>query len=104
MPPSLDYDRSCTGLPQRGVLDGEVLALDDVTPWAGNVQKLRPRLQAVLLSADITIGAMIIRRRTDFYRTVTGLLLPRRDRHSYPPFIAGDVRVEDDTQDVGLSS
>ena len=33
MPPGLDDDRSCTGLLQRGVLDEEVLAFDDVAPW-----------------------------------------------------------------------
>ncbi len=42
MPPGLDDDRSCTGFLQGGVLDEEVLALDDVTPWTGDIQKLHP--------------------------------------------------------------
>jgi hypothetical protein len=40
MPPGLDDDRSCTGRLQRGVLDQEVLAFDDVAPWNGCVQQL----------------------------------------------------------------
>ena len=40
MPPGLDDDRSSTGLLQRGVLDEEVLAFDDVAPWNGDVQEL----------------------------------------------------------------
>ena len=40
MPPGLDDDRTCTGLLQRGVLDEEVLAFDDVAPWNGGVQEL----------------------------------------------------------------
>jgi hypothetical protein len=77
-----------------------VLALHDVAPWPGDVQKLRPRFQAVLLPADIAVRPVIIRRRTYFRWTLTGLLLPRRDRHSYPPFIA-DVHIVDDALDVG---
>jgi hypothetical protein len=40
MPPRFDDYRSCTGLLQRGVLREEVLAFDDVAPWAGDVQEL----------------------------------------------------------------
>lgn len=40
MPPGLDDDRSCTGLLQRGVLDEEVLAFDDVAPRPRSVQEL----------------------------------------------------------------
>jgi hypothetical protein len=101
MPPGLEYDRSRTGFLQRGVLDDEVLALHDVAPGAGDVQKLRPRFQAILLTADIAVRPVIIRRRTDFRWTLTGWLLPRRDGHSYPPFIA-DVHVVDDALAVGL--
>ena len=45
MPPGLDYDRSCTGLLQRGVLGDEVLALDDVAAWPGDVQELQTRFR-----------------------------------------------------------
>src|ERR1700722_187777 len=83
MPPGLENDRSCTGLLQWGVLGGEVLALDDVAAWTAHVQELRTRLQVVLLPADIAVRAVIVRRRTDFHRTVTGSLFARRDGHLY---------------------
>ena len=35
MPPGLDNDRSRAGRLQRGVLDEEVLVVDDVAPWNG---------------------------------------------------------------------
>jgi hypothetical protein len=40
MAPGLEDDRSRTGFLQRGVLDEEVLALDDVAPWRRVVEKL----------------------------------------------------------------
>jgi hypothetical protein len=40
MPPGLDDDRSCAGLLQRGVLDEEVLAFDDVASGNGDIQEL----------------------------------------------------------------
>ena len=40
MPPGLDDDRSRAGRLQRGVLDQEVLAFDDVAAWNGSVQEL----------------------------------------------------------------
>jgi hypothetical protein len=57
--------------------------LDDVAPWTGDIQKLRPRFQAVLLPADIAVRPVIIRRRTDFYRTLTGRFSPEEiDTHT----------------------
>ena len=70
MPPGLEYDRSPTGLLQWGVLDDEVLGLDDVAAWTGDVQELRPRFQAVLLPADIAVRPVVIRRRADFHWTL----------------------------------
>jgi hypothetical protein len=49
-----------------------------------------------LLPADVAVRPVIIRRRTDFHRTLAGWLLLRRDGHSYPPFIMSGVHVEDD--------
>jgi len=40
VPPSLDDDSSRTGRLQRGVLDEEVLAFDDVAAWNGGIQQL----------------------------------------------------------------
>ena len=51
MPPSLDDNRSCAELLQRGVLDEEVLTSDDVATWDGGVQELGPRFQAILMAA-----------------------------------------------------
>ena len=68
VPPGLEYDRPRAGLLQRGVLNDEVLALDDVAAWTGDVQELRPRFQAVLLPADIAVRPVVIRRRADLRR------------------------------------
>src|ERR1700722_1996579 len=84
MPPGLQDDRSCAGLLQRGALGGEELALDDVAaPWAGHVQKLRPRFHIVLLLADIAVRTVVIRRRADFHRSLAGWSLPRSVGHLY---------------------
>jgi hypothetical protein len=40
MPPGFEDDRSRAGLLQRGMLGEEVLVLDYVAPWTGNVQEL----------------------------------------------------------------
>jgi hypothetical protein len=50
MPPSFDDDGSCAGRLQRGVLDEEALAFDDVATGDGGVRELGPRFQAVLAS------------------------------------------------------
>jgi hypothetical protein len=55
MPPSLDDDRSSTGLLQRGVFDEEVFIFDDIATRDRGVQKLGPRFQVVLLPADVAI-------------------------------------------------
>src|ERR1700722_1493411 len=82
MPPGLKYDRSRTGLLQRGVLGDEVLALDDVTPRSGRVQELRTRLQVVLFPADVAVRPVIVRSRADFRLTLTRSILPRRVGHA----------------------
>jgi hypothetical protein len=39
-----------------------------------------------LLPADVAVRPVIVRRRTDFGGTLTGLLIPSRDGHLSPPF------------------
>jgi hypothetical protein len=56
MPPGLGNYRSCTGLLQRGVLDEEVLAFDDVAPGMGASRSsdpvVRPSCFRQMLQSD----------------------------------------------------
>jgi hypothetical protein len=47
------------------VLDEEVLAFDDVSPSAGDIQQRRARLEPVLFPADVAVRPVMIRSRAD---------------------------------------
>jgi len=52
----LDDDRARAGLLQRGVLDEEVLTVEDLATRDGGVQEFRPRFQTILLHIDLVLS------------------------------------------------